>query len=164
MSGIYWCSRALNGEYFSGATAYESVLYDSLEDKEMWTVRGKAARGVIEGERVYLTLNGIPAAVDIESGSIIWKMETISKAGDDLSHLVGAAYGFMDSYLLVSLGSDLVVLNKEDGRSLGRLHNVITGAVDLREVYAKNGALNVTEREVLVGTVNGALFVMMPGH
>ena len=53
--------RALNGEYFSGATAYESVLYDSLEDKEMWTVRGKAARGVIEGERVYLTLNGIPA-------------------------------------------------------------------------------------------------------
>jgi outer membrane protein assembly factor BamB len=148
--------RALNGEYFSGATAYESVLYDSLEDKELWTVKGKAARGVIEGERVYLTLNGIPAAVDKESGSIIWKMETTSKASDDLSHLVGSSYGILDQYLLLSWGSDLVVLNKEDGRSLGRLHNVITGNVDLRELYARNGALNVTDHEVLVGTVNGA--------
>ncbi|MCT1400258.1 PQQ-binding-like beta-propeller repeat protein [Paenibacillus sp. p3-SID867] len=148
--------RALNGEYFSGATAYESVLYDSLEDKELWTVKGRAAHGDIEGERVYLALNGIPAAIDIESGSILWKMETTSKAGGDLSHLVGSSYGILDSYLLLSLGSDLVVLNKEDGRSLGRLHNVVTGSVDLREVYTKNGALNVTEREVLVGTVNGA--------
>lgn len=148
--------RALNGEYFSGATAYESILYDSLEDKELWTVKGKAARGVIEGERVYLTLNGIPAAVDKESGSIIWKMETTSKASDDLSHLVGSSYGILDRYLLLSWGSDLVVLNKEDGRSLGRLHNVITGNVDLRELYARNGALNVTDYEVLVGTVNGA--------
>ncbi|MEC0203764.1 PQQ-binding-like beta-propeller repeat protein [Paenibacillus lautus] len=148
--------RALNGEYFGGATAYESILYDSLEDKELWIVKGKAARGVIEGERVYLTLNGIPAAVDKESGSIIWKMETTSKASDDLSHLVGSSYGILDRYLLLSWGSDLVVLNKEDGRSLGRLHNVITGNVDLRELYARNGALNVTDYEVLVGTVNGA--------
>ncbi|MGG4341991.1 PQQ-binding-like beta-propeller repeat protein [Paenibacillus lautus] len=148
--------RALNGKYFSGATAYESVLYDRLEDKEIWTVNGKAARGVIEGERVYLTLNGIPAAVDKESGSVIWKMETTSKASDDLSHLVASSYGILDSYLILSLGSDLVVLNKEDGRSLGRLHNVITGNVDLREQYARNGALNVTDHEVLVGTVNGA--------
>ncbi|SEL72978.1 PQQ-like domain-containing protein [Paenibacillus sp. cl141a] len=148
--------RALGGEYFSGAAAYESVLYDRLEDKELWTIKGKATRGVIEGARIYLALNGIPAAVDIESGSILWKMETTSKAGDDLSHLVGSSYGILDSYLLISLGSDLVVLHKEDGRSLGRLHNVITGNVDLREAYAKNGALNVTDQEVLVGTVNGA--------
>ncbi|WP_339271096.1 PQQ-binding-like beta-propeller repeat protein [Paenibacillus sp. FSL K6-1330] len=148
--------RALNGKYFSGATAYESVLYDSLEDRELWTVKGKAARGAIEGERVYLTLNGIPAAVDKETGSVIWKMETISKASDDLSHLVGSSYGILDRYLLLSLGSDLVVLNKDDGRSLGRLHNVITGNVDLREQYARNGALNVTDHQVLVGTVNGA--------
>ena len=82
-------------------------------------------------------MNGIPAAVDIESGSILWKMEATSKAGDDLSHLVGSSYGILDSYLLISLGSDLVVLHKEDGRSLGRLHDMITGNVDLREAYAK---------------------------
>jgi hypothetical protein len=83
-------------------------------------------------------------------------METTSKGGDDLSHLVGSSYGILDSYLLISLGSDLVVLHKEDGRSLGRFHDMITGNVDLREAYAKNGALNVTDQEVLVGTVNGA--------
>ncbi|WP_237566320.1 PQQ-binding-like beta-propeller repeat protein [Paenibacillus sp. EZ-K15] len=148
--------RALNGEYFSGATAYESVLYDRLEDRELWSVKGKAARGVIEGERVYLTLNGMPAAVDKETGSVIWKVDTTSKVNDDLSHLVASSYGILDQYLLLSLGSDLVVLNKEDGRGLGRLHNVITGNVDLREQNARNGALNVTDHEVLVGTVNGA--------
>lgn len=145
--------RALNGKYFSGATAYESVLYDSLEEREVWTLKGRAARGVIEGERVYLTLNGIPAAVDHKTGNVIWKMDNASN--DDLSHLVGSSYGILDRYLLLSLGNDLVVLNKDNGKSLGRLHNVITGNVDLREQYARNGALNITDHEVLVGTVNG---------
>lgn len=147
--------RALNGQYFSGATAYESLLYDGIEDKVVWTVKGKAARAVIEGERVYLTLNGIPAAVAIEDGTVIWKMENTTAASDDLSHLVGSSYGILGRYLLLSLGSDLVVLDKENGKSLGRLHNVITGNVDLREQDARNGALNVTDHEVLIGTVNG---------
>ncbi|MGG3283204.1 PQQ-binding-like beta-propeller repeat protein [Paenibacillus solani] len=148
--------RALNGQYFSGATAYESLLYDGIEDKVVWTVEGKAARAVIEGERVYLTLNGIPAAVSIEDGRVLWKMENTAAVSDDLSHLVGSSYGVLGRYLLLSLGSDLVVLDKENGKSLGRLHNVITGNVDLREQDARNGALNVTDHEVLIGTVNGA--------
>lgn len=148
--------RALNGQYFSGATAYESLLYDGIEDKVVWTVKGKAARAVIEGERVYLTLNGIPAAVAIEDGTVLWRMENTAAASDDLSHLVGSSYGILGRYLLLSLGSDLVVLDKENGKSLGRLHNVITGNVDLREQDARNGVLNVTDHEVLIGTVNGA--------
>ncbi|MDH6672570.1 outer membrane protein assembly factor BamB [Paenibacillus sp. LBL] len=148
--------RALNGKYFSGATAYESVLYDSVEGKVVWTLKGRAARGIIEGERAYLTLNGIPAAVNQKTGSVIWKMDHSLQAKEDVSHLVGSSYGILDRYLLISLGSDLVVLNKETGKSLGRLQHVITGSVDLREQYARNGALNITEHEVLVGTVNGA--------
>jgi len=148
--------RALNGQYFSGATEYASLLYDGIKDKVVWTVKGKAARAVIEGERVYLTLNGIPAAVAIEDGTVLWKMENTAASSDDLSHLVGSSYGILGRYLLLGLESDLVVLDKENGKSLGRLHNVITGNVDLREQDARNGVLNVTDHEVLIGTVNGA--------
>ncbi|WP_459965900.1 outer membrane protein assembly factor BamB family protein [Paenibacillus sp. JCM 10914] len=148
--------RALDGEYFTGATAYESILYDSVEDKEVWTLKGRATHGVFDGERMYLTLNGIPAAVDQENGSLIWKMKTTLKANDDLSHLVGSSLGVLDRYILLSLENDLMVLDKEDGKSLGRLHSVVTGNADLREQYARNGALSVTDQEVLVGTVNGA--------
>ncbi|HAG00001.1 outer membrane protein assembly factor BamB family protein [Paenibacillus lactis] len=148
--------RALGGNYFTGARSYETVLYDAVNQRELWTVKGRAARSVIEGDIIYLTLNGIPAAVKKETGETIWKMETSLKNSEDVTQLVGSSFGILDRYLLISFGGDLIVLDKGNGRILSRLSDIATGNVDLREQAARSGALNIADGEVYIGTVNGA--------
>nr|WP_233147171.1 PQQ-binding-like beta-propeller repeat protein [Paenibacillus selenitireducens] len=133
-----------------------SILYDAVDQRELWTLKGKATKGVIEGSTIYLTLNGIPAAVHKETGEVLWKMRMTSTNNEDLSHLVYSSYAVLDRYLLIQYASDLFVLNKEDGSLLGRLQDVRAGSAELREQDARNGALNATEAEVYVGTANGA--------
>lgn len=148
--------RALDGNYFWGAKAYETVLYDAADQQDVWTVKGRAARGIIEGDVIYLTLNGIPAAIVKETGETIWKMETSLKSREDVTQLVGSSFGILDRYLLISFGGDMIVLDKENGRTIGRLGDIATGNVDLREQAARSGVLNIAEGEVYIGTVNGA--------
>lgn len=134
----------------------ESVLYDAVDKRELWTYKGRATKGVIEGDTIYLALNGVPSAVHKKTGEMLWKMRMISNNNVDLSHFVYSSFAVLDRYLLIQYDSDLLVLNKEDGSLLGRLHDVYAGSAELREQEARNGALNATEEEVYAGTANGA--------
>ncbi|SMF89835.1 PQQ-like domain-containing protein [Paenibacillus uliginis N3/975] len=134
----------------------ESVFYDAVEKRELWTFKGSATKGVIEGDTIYLALNGVPAAVHKKTGEVQWKMRMTSTNNKDLSHLVYSSFAVLDRYLLIQHASNLLVLNKEDGSLLGRLHDVHTGSAELREQEARNGALNATNEDVYVGTANGA--------
>lgn len=148
--------RGIGDEEYSSAKRYESVLYDAVKKEEVWTIKGRATKAVLEGDTIYAAIDGIPAALDKHTGKVLWKMKMTSKKNEDLSRLASSSFAVLDSYLLLQHGSDLLVLRKEDGSLLGRFYNIRTGSVDLREQQARNGALNIAQDEIYVGTANGA--------
>ncbi|WP_422660007.1 PQQ-binding-like beta-propeller repeat protein [Paenibacillus sp. EC2-1] len=147
--------RGIGGAEYSSAQRYESALYDAVKEREVWRIQGRATKAVLEDDTIYLAIDGTPTAMDKETGKVLWKMKMISNRKEDLSHLVISSFAVLDQYLLLEYGSDLVVLGKEDGSLLGRLHNVRAGSAELREQQSRNGALNVFQKEIYVGTANG---------
>ncbi|HEY2495039.1 MAG TPA: PQQ-binding-like beta-propeller repeat protein [Paenibacillus sp.] len=133
----------------------ETVFYDAKDNKKLWTMKGLASKGVIEGDRVYLVVNGVPTSVDIESGKVIWQMDTTSGIGDHLAQFTVSSYVVMDQYLLLPYGTDLLLLGKNDGKVIGRIQNIRTGYAELREQETRNGTMNRIGNEVYVGTANG---------
>ncbi|WP_052759527.1 outer membrane protein assembly factor BamB family protein [Paenibacillus sp. DMB20] len=143
-------------EDYYGAKAYETVLYDAVEQRKAWTLKGRGTKGIMDGDTIYMALNGIPAAVDTMTGKVRWVMSTSSKTNEDLSHLASSSFAVLERYLLLAHGHDLLVLGKEDGKVLGRLHDVYAGSAELRELDARNGSLNAEADELYAGTANGA--------
>lgn len=147
--------RGIGDEEYSSAQRYESLLYDAVNERELWTIKGRATKAVLEGDTIYLAIDGTPAAIEKQTGKVLWKMKKTSKRNEDLSHLVYSSFAVLDQYLLLEYGPDLLVMGKGDGALLGRLHNVRVGSAELREQQARNGGLNVDQEEIYVGTANG---------
>ncbi|AZK48431.1 PQQ-binding-like beta-propeller repeat protein [Paenibacillus lentus] len=138
--------------------SYESVLYDALAGKELWTVQGKATKGVIDGQHLYFVIEGIPAKAELKTGRIAWKIPVPASLDmeRDLSFMAPGSYVVLNDYLLLSYGDDLLVLDKEDGHMAGRIQDVRMGYAELREQVSRNGLLNRTGDELYAGSANGA--------
>ncbi|MGZ9587364.1 outer membrane protein assembly factor BamB family protein [Paenibacillus marinisediminis] len=148
--------RGLDTDLSGNATRYETSLQDLKEERTLWTIKGRVFRGVIEGDVMYAAVEGIPTAIDMESGSSLWKMKTTANKEDYLLYLSGSSYAVTDEYLILYYGSDLLVLGKNDGKVIGRVHDMLGGMADLRESEARTGLMNTVGDELYVGTSNGA--------
>ena len=61
----------------------------------------------------------------------------------------------IDDQLLLPMGEDLLIMNKEDGTLVGRVHDVVMGSPEHRDRDAKNGTINRVGDEIYIGSSNG---------
>jgi len=148
---------ALNDGVSRSKEQYESALYDVERGQELWTISGKASKGVITGELLYLVDDGIPTAVRLEDGKAVWQMNHTAAETDNMSYFAGGGYIVMSHYLLLPYGRDLLVINRQNGEMLGRIQNMLMGYAELRELESRNGTINISGDELYVGTANGAM-------
>lgn len=133
---------------------YETDYYDAISGKYLWTVQGRASRAVFEDDRVYMSVDGIPTAVNKRDGTIVWQAATTGY-GSRLSNMQTGDMLPIGDKLIVPSGEDLLLLNKSDGKLLNRIQDVRFGYPDLRESDATNGFLNTDGQYLYIGSSNG---------
>ncbi|MEC0241910.1 PQQ-binding-like beta-propeller repeat protein [Paenibacillus dokdonensis] len=145
---------------YDGSQIEETVLYDIFEKRALWTLPGKAVNGVLDSNRLYVVLNGLPAAVEREKGDVLWQMPVTTKQSATsytLDDMAKSHYALLSKYLLLGYGSDLLVLRKEDGKVLGRLHDNQVAFSEARYRKGIEGLLNVSAGDIYIGSSNGGL-------
>ncbi|MGF9697265.1 PQQ-binding-like beta-propeller repeat protein [Paenibacillus sp. MABNR03] len=137
------------GDYFD----FTTTLYDAKNNKKRWTLNDKVERGLVEGDQLFVIKNGYPAALDYHTGETRWNAQnTISSLKYPTNQ---GSYLLIDDQLLLPMGEDLLVMNKEDGTLIGRVHDVVMGSPEHRDRDAKNGTMNRVGDEVYIGSSNG---------
>ncbi|MCA1293754.1 PQQ-like beta-propeller repeat protein [Paenibacillus sp. alder61] len=145
----------LDSADYWGATSFETKWYDADAGKELWRISGKGSKGELEGDILYLTINGLPAAVEAKTGKMLWIMPNSASEAADLSALAAGSFMVLEQTLLYPFGPDLLILDKKTGKLLGRVADVKTGYAELRDHETRNGTLNRSGDDIYVGTANG---------
>lgn len=116
-----------NSDYWS-ATQFETRLYDLEAKKTKFTIPGKGSKGTVHNGTLFLAVNGIPAAIDTNTGTFLWHMPNAAAKDEDLSRYTAGSFAVLDHILLFPHGSDLLILGKHDGSVIGRLRDGICRA------------------------------------
>lgn len=108
---------------------------------------------------LYVVLDGRPAAVDREKGTLLWQMPVTSRESSSpyaMDEMAKTRFAVLSRHLVLGYGSDLLVLRKEDGSVLGRLPNQ---RVDFAEARYRNGIEGLVNQsaggELYIGSSNG---------
>lgn len=142
-----------NGNHYGEYEDFTTTLYDAKTGKTRWTLKGKIERGMVEEDQLYVIKNGYPAAVDYKTGETRWDAkDTIATLRHPTNQ---GSYLVIDDQLLLTMDEDWLVLNKNNGALLGRVHDVVMGNPEHRDRDAKNGMINRIGNEVYVGSSNG---------
>lgn len=136
---------------------YESALYDAEREQELWTMKGRASKGTIAEDILYLLADGIPTAVRLGDGTPVWQMNHTTAEAENMSYFAGGGYMVMSDYLLLPYGPNLLVIDRQSGDLLGRMQNMLMRYAELRELESRNGTINRSGDELYVGTANGAI-------
>nr|WP_244660971.1 PQQ-binding-like beta-propeller repeat protein [Paenibacillus sp. CFBP 13594] len=142
-----------NGDHYGEYEDFTTTLYDAKTGKTRWTLRGKIERGLVEDDQLYVIKNGYSAALNYDTGETRWNAKdtiaTLRYPTNQGSYLV------IDDQLLLPMDENWLVLNKNNGALLGRVHDVAMGNPEHRDRDAKNGTINRIGNEVYVGSSNG---------
>ncbi|MEO2215232.1 PQQ-binding-like beta-propeller repeat protein [Paenibacillus amylolyticus] len=142
-----------NGDHYGEYEDFTTTLYDAKTGKTRWTLKGKIERGLVEDDQLYVIKNGYPAALDYKTGETRWNAkDTIARLRHPTNQ---GSYLIIDDQLLLPMDENLLVLNKNNGALLGRVHDVVMGNPEHRDRDAKNGTINRIGNEVYVGSSNG---------
>jgi len=131
----------------------ETALHDVSAGKEQWRLPGAGSGAVTVGGRVYLLLDGVPTAVDLESGKIVWQ----TRAGcPEPGWHPGVRLVATGDALLAPCVEDLLVLKLSDGQGVFRLRDVQLSYPDGREEEIRNGLINLdASGDLYIGSANG---------
>ncbi|WP_153977009.1 PQQ-binding-like beta-propeller repeat protein [Paenibacillus xylanilyticus] len=141
------------GEHYGDYSDFTTTLYDAKNDKKRWTLNDKVERGFVADDQLYVIKNGYPAALDYQTGKTRWDAQyTISSLRYPTNQ---GSYLVIDDQLLLPMGEDLLIMNKEDGTLVGRVHDVVMGSPEHRDRDAKNGTINRIGDEIYIGSSNG---------
>ncbi|WP_239615930.1 outer membrane protein assembly factor BamB family protein [Cohnella mopanensis] len=137
--------QALDGEKLYDSQDISTSLIDLRSGKAVWSVKGKADRGLLRNGRLFYCLDGKPRAVNLSDGKIIWETEF-------------AVRGMMELYrneLLVEGVPDVYIVDGETGRVENRLHDVRIGYHEVTPNDQIYGVLTVLDGKLYVGSSNG---------
>ncbi|MFE6079127.1 PQQ-binding-like beta-propeller repeat protein [Paenibacillus sp. NPDC057886] len=142
-----------NGEMYGDYADFTTTLYDAKSGKKRWTLTDKIERGLVEDDQLYVIKNGYPAALAYDTGETRWNTQnTISSLRYPTNQ---GSYVVIEDQLLLPMGEDLLVMDKNDGTLIGRVHDVVMGNPEHRDRDAKNGTMNRLGNEVYIGSSNG---------
>ncbi|MGN7360214.1 outer membrane protein assembly factor BamB family protein [Paenibacillus sp. SAF-054] len=145
---------------FDSSKVERTVLYDIFEKRALFTLPGKAVNGALDPQRLYVVLNGLPAAFDRETGTLLWQMPISTRESASpytLDEMAKTRYAVLSKYVLLGYGSDMLALRKEDGEVIGRLRDNRIAFSEARYRKGVEGLLNMNEDEIYVGSSNGGL-------
>ncbi|WP_182302954.1 outer membrane protein assembly factor BamB family protein [Cohnella cholangitidis] len=137
--------RALDGEKLYDSQDVSSSLIDLRTGKTLWSVKGKADRGLIRGGRLFYCLDGKPRAVNLSDGKMIWEAGFTARGMMELDR----------DRLLVEGIPDVFVVDAVSGRLENRLHDVRIGYHEVTPTDQIYGVLTVLDSELYVGSSNG---------
>ncbi|UPK44834.1 PQQ-binding-like beta-propeller repeat protein [Paenibacillus pabuli] len=142
-----------NGEMYGDYADFTTTLYDAKSGTKRWTLNDKIERGLVEDNQFYVIKNGYPAALAYDTGQTRWSAQnTISSLRYPTNQ---GSYLVIEDQLLLPMGEDLLVMDKNDGTLIGRVHDVVMGSPEHRDRDAKNGTINRFGDEVYIGSSNG---------
>ncbi|QDH22754.1 PQQ-binding-like beta-propeller repeat protein [Saccharibacillus brassicae] len=148
--------RAVDTADYDSGSLFESVLYDTRAQREIWSVPGRASRPLLVEDRLYVLLNGVPAALSAEDGQLLWKTQTADYALTGLQDFVQAgSFIPLGPHLLLPYGPDLLAFDAADGRLRAR----IDGFFAVREdggPTPPEGLLNADGGAIYAGSANGS--------
>ncbi|WP_438433848.1 outer membrane protein assembly factor BamB family protein [Gorillibacterium sp. sgz500922] len=157
----HWLIQANLQDYVTGRFEADQPastrLYNPLTGKTAWTLPGRASAGTVDGGTLYLMLDGLPAAVDLASGRLLWQAPTNPGVGnpDDFYYAVTRIL-VRGNRLVLPYGPDVLVLDKSTGRPLYRLADLQEAYPDLREAVSMSGLLNEgSDGWLYIGSSNG---------
>ncbi|WP_161556852.1 PQQ-binding-like beta-propeller repeat protein [Paenibacillus amylolyticus] len=159
--GMVLIRQNQKGNMYGDYGEYTTSLFDLGTGKIRWTVNAKIERGLLEADQLYVIRNGYPAAVDYRTGETRW--DTQESVGANQYSTNQGSYLIIGDHLLLPRNEDLLVMDKKDGKLLGRVHDVVMGTPEHRDRDAKNGMINRMDDMVFVGSANGR-FRVLPAH
>lgn len=146
-------SRAPDGSSNGESGSMNLSLYDAIAGRELWSISGRGNEGAIDGERLYLLLDGLPTALNLRDGSLIW--QTTPPGGAPQTWYQQTPPVVLGNQLLYLHGKDMLVVNKEDGGGMYRVRDIYIGYPDGRSAGLEIGILNVDENgSIYVGAAN----------
>ncbi|WP_413375446.1 PQQ-binding-like beta-propeller repeat protein [Paenibacillus taichungensis] len=141
------------GDHYGEFSAFTTTLYDAKSGTKRWTLNDKIERGFVEEDQLYVIKNGYPAALAYDTGETRWNTQnTILSLRYPTNQ---GSYVVIKDQLLLPMGEDLLVMDKNDGTLIGRVHDVVMGNPEHRDRDAKNGTMNRLGNEVYIGSSNG---------
>ncbi|MDQ0112819.1 outer membrane protein assembly factor BamB [Paenibacillus harenae] len=146
--------QPIDGDGHADPKQYKTALYDTASGKTLWTIPGKGAGAVFDGDTVYMTVNNIPTAVNKSDGRIRWQTEA-STLDTTASYYGSGIIIPLDDKLLLSYDKDLLVLDKQTGKQMNRIHDVMFGYPELRLRNIMNGLMNREGNDLYIGSSNG---------
>ncbi|MEF3305969.1 outer membrane protein assembly factor BamB family protein [Paenibacillus sp. GYB003] len=149
--------RPLDGANASDGKQFETVLYDPIAASQAWKLAGKATGAAIAGDRIYLTLDGKPTAVDLKTGTIVWQSGASAVVNPNVANAGPAPLAYGD-VVLWPYGSDLLVVRAKDGKAIYRVRDMQVG-IPAGRSPGSLGAVLGQDRDgaVYVGSSNGFL-------
>ncbi len=156
-NGHWLIQKPLDDSRYWMASEFETVLFDAIEDKVLWTLPGRAFGGVFSRDgTLYATYNGLPTAIDRQTGRIQWQTigtGTISADAQAPTMLLAPQGG----PLLVMAGPDVIALDPQDGRALYRLQDAAIGYPETHGEYMRSHlAVQGPDGSLYLGSANGA--------
>ncbi|MBE9917644.1 PQQ-binding-like beta-propeller repeat protein [Paenibacillus donghaensis] len=145
---------------YDSSKVKETILYDVFGQRSIWSLPGKAVSGMFDQDRLYVVLDGLPAAVDRYKGTLLWQMPLSVRQSANpytLDEMAKTRFAALSQHLLLGYGSDLLVLGKQDGQVQGRLKDVLMAYSEARYRNGIEGLLNITGNEIYIGSSNGGL-------
>nr|WP_237401836.1 PQQ-binding-like beta-propeller repeat protein [Saccharibacillus sp. WB 17] len=148
--------RAVDTADYDSGSLFESVLYDTRAQREIWSVPGRASRPLLVEERLYVLLNGVPAALSVEDGQPLWKTQTADYALTGLQDFAQAgSFVPVGPHLLLPYGPDLLAFDAADGRLRARIDGFFAACADGGSTPPE-GLLNADGGAIYAGSTNGS--------
>lgn len=122
-----------------------SSLIDMRSGATLWSVKGRAERGVIAGGVLYYKLEGKPRAVRLADGGTIWESDFVAR-------------GKLTVYanqLLVEGIPDVYALDAATGELLHRFRDIRIDYYDFTSSNNTYGTITVLDGRLYVGSSNG---------
>lgn len=157
LQGDYWLvRRSVDAENYDAGSLFETSLYDTKQQREVWKIPGKLERSLLSDDRVYGLLGGVPTALSLSDGQPVWKTTTSEFALANPHDTVEAG-SFVQAgrILLLPYGPDLLAFDAETGAPLRRIDGFTFAYVEKDRLLLQNGALNRDGDTLYVGSANG---------
>lgn len=135
---------------------YETVLYDIIQQQELWSLPGHAGSPIMNDQIIYMEYDGIPIAVDVGNGKILWEMETSVETvpRNRLSFGLGH-HQIVQDYLLWVQDDQLLVVDKNTGKPQFRVAQMNPSQPGHSFENSRAMLISQDGESVYMGSVNG---------